>query len=199
MANKLKRSLALAGISSRCYTVDDLELVEQFKQTVKYKKWKESKDKKVKNLILPSVSADEWSKFKLDQWAGNTGVENVATWSSDYGRMTNEKNANDADLAVGFGDYLVASTGTVTVTNSAAQGRGFVYLPTRLLLIVPKSGLVRSTRQAVEKYDERFAGGLSTSAINFISGPSNSGDIEMELVVGVHGPVECTYLVVEDL
>ena len=158
-----------------------------------------AQDKKVKNLILPSVSADEWSKFKLDQWAGNTGVENVATWSSDYGRMTNEKNANDADLAVGFGDYLVASTGTVTVTNSAAQGRGFVYLPTRLLLIVPKSGLVRSTRQAVEKYDERFAGGLSTSAINFISGPSNSGDIEMELVVGVHGPVECTYLVVEDL
>ena len=50
MVNKLKRSLALAGISSRCYTVDDLELVEQFKQTAKYKKWKESKDKKVKSL-----------------------------------------------------------------------------------------------------------------------------------------------------
>ena len=50
MANKLKRSLALAGISSRCYTVDDMELVEQFKQTAKYKKWKESKDKEVKSL-----------------------------------------------------------------------------------------------------------------------------------------------------
>ena len=50
MANRLKRNLALAGISSRCYTVDDMELAEQFKQTTKYKKWKESKDKEVKNL-----------------------------------------------------------------------------------------------------------------------------------------------------
>ena len=50
MANRWKRNLALAGISSRCYTVDDMELVEQFKQTTKYKKWKESKDKEVKNL-----------------------------------------------------------------------------------------------------------------------------------------------------
>ena len=50
MANKLKRSLALAGISSRCYTVDDMELIEQFKQTAKYRKWKETKDKEVKKV-----------------------------------------------------------------------------------------------------------------------------------------------------
>ena len=50
MANKLKRNFALAGISSRCYTVEDMEMVEQFKQTTKYKKWKENKDKKVKAL-----------------------------------------------------------------------------------------------------------------------------------------------------
>lgn len=50
MANKLKRNLALAGISSRCYTVDDMELIEQFKQTAKYRKWKETKDKEVKKV-----------------------------------------------------------------------------------------------------------------------------------------------------
>lgn len=50
MANRLKRSLALSGISSRCYTVDDMEMVEQFKTTAKYKKWKEDKDNKIKRL-----------------------------------------------------------------------------------------------------------------------------------------------------
>ena len=39
MANRLKRNLALSGISSRCYTVDDMEMIEQFKTTNKYKKW----------------------------------------------------------------------------------------------------------------------------------------------------------------
>lgn len=50
MSNKLKRNLALAGISSRCYTIDDMEMVEQFKNTSKYKKWKKEKDNQVKEL-----------------------------------------------------------------------------------------------------------------------------------------------------
>ena len=50
MANRLKRNLALAGISSRCYTVDDMEMIEQFKTTNKYKKWKEEKNKQIDKL-----------------------------------------------------------------------------------------------------------------------------------------------------
>ncbi|MDO4903644.1 MAG: lactate utilization protein C [Limosilactobacillus sp.] len=155
-------------------------------------------DKDVKNMLLAGVKDDVWSGLQLSDWVQNSGVATVNKWSADLDRMDNEQNANLADLAIAMGEHLIASTGTATIANSAAQGRGFLFLPTRLLVIIPKSGLVKNTREAVEKYDEAFENGLSTSAINFISGPSNSGDIEMELVVGVHGPVECTYLVVED-
>lgn len=51
MSNKLKRNFALAGISSRCFTVDDMEMIEQFKTTSKYKKWKEEREQKRKRVL----------------------------------------------------------------------------------------------------------------------------------------------------
>lgn len=51
MSNKLKKNFALAGISSRCYTVEDMEMMEQFKTTSKYKKWKEEREQKRKKIL----------------------------------------------------------------------------------------------------------------------------------------------------
>ena len=49
--DKWKKRLALSGISSRCYTVDDFEMAEQFKTTVKYKKWKADRENKRKKAL----------------------------------------------------------------------------------------------------------------------------------------------------
>lgn len=50
MANRLKRKFALAGISARCFTVDDMEFIEQFKTTKKYREWKDSREIKRKKI-----------------------------------------------------------------------------------------------------------------------------------------------------
>lgn len=156
-------------------------------------------ERQINNLILPSFDASKWEDYQIEDWRHNLAVPTVNYWQPALGRKQNEDNANAADGAIGFADYLLAESGTITVATYPEQGRGFHFLPTHYLAIIPQSHLVPRSRQAMDHYDDAIkAGQLKTSNINFITGPSNSGDIEMVLVVGVHGPLDMEYVVVTD-
>ena len=71
-------------------------------------------------------------------------------------------------------------------------------LPKHYISIIPFSKLVPRSTQPAAFIQKNRKGEKIGSAIHFISGPSNSGDIEMQLVVGLHGPLEVCYVVVMD-
>lgn len=48
MSNQVKRRQAIAGMQVRSYTVYDMELLEQYKQTNEYKKKEEKKQQLIK-------------------------------------------------------------------------------------------------------------------------------------------------------
>lgn len=115
-------------------------------------------------------------------------------------REQNLFEAQQANIGIAIGEYLLAESGTVALESSPGQGRSLHFLPTNYIAIVPMSKLVPRITQATDHYAQKIKKGEKMgSALNFISGPSNSGDIEMVLVEGVHGPLRVSYIVIEDL
>lgn len=98
-----------------------------------------------------------------------------------------------ADVAIGVtsADAAFASTGSVVLTPAAGRSRAASLLPLRHLILVPFSRLfptveawlaeLRSSRRLTAMLRER-------RQWTFVTGPSKSADIELNLTVGVHGP-----------
>lgn len=119
-------------------------------------------------------------------------------WDNDA-RERSIEFAEKADVGITFSDITLAESGTVVLLNHPGQGRSVSLLPEKYIAIIPKSTIVRRMTQASERIQQQVNMNESiATCINFITGPSNSADIEMNLVVGVHGPVRAAYIVVED-
>jgi L-lactate dehydrogenase complex protein LldG len=137
------------------------------------------------------------SQLMNEQWP-NEGVE-FHIWTHAKKEENIEK-ANEANVGITISDITLAESGTAVLFSSKDKGRTVSFLPATSVIIIPKSSIVPRMTQAAHIIREKVKSGEQVaSCINFITGPSNSADIEMVLVVGVHGPIKATYIVVEDI
>nr|WP_156960143.1 lactate utilization protein C [Oceanobacillus manasiensis] len=130
----------------------------------------------------------EWKGegIHVDKWDAKNGKESIRL-------------AEKADVGITFSDITLAESGTVVLFNDKGKGRSVSLLPATYIAIVPKSTIVPRMSQATREIHKQVEKGEQiASCINFITGPSNSADIEMNLVVGLHGPIKACYVVVED-
>lgn len=152
-----------------------------------------------KNII--TVNDSRHQTFQLSSLFDelqSTGV-NVHYWDAKLGKE-NQVIAEKADIGITYSDLTLAESATVCQYNDKNNGRTISLLPQSYLAIVPKSTLVKRLTQAMTRiHQDVEAGKQVPSCLSFISGPSNSADIEMNLVVGVHGPVKATYILVDDM
>ncbi|MDL5041973.1 MULTISPECIES: LutC/YkgG family protein [Heyndrickxia] len=145
-------------------------------------------DERFKEFGLAPLIEEGWPSMQTD----------VHVWDPELGEKNIEQ-CEKANIGITFSDITLAESGTVVLFSGKERGRSVSLLPKSHIAVIPKSSIVpRMTQAAIQIREKIKNGGLVPSCINFITGPSNSADIEMNLVVGVHGPVKVAYIVVND-
>lgn len=100
-----------------------------------------------------------------------------------------------ADLSISGVDYLIAETGTVVLLTRPEEPRSLSLLPPVHIAIAERGQLLPDLFDLFELplWQER---GGPPSCLTLITGPSKTGDIELRLVTGVHGPGELHVILV---
>lgn len=100
-----------------------------------------------------------------------------------------------ADVGVSGVDFLLAETGSMVLMSRPEQPRSLSLLP-------PIHVAVAERRQILPDLFDLFAGGgvrpeEAPACVTIITGPSKTGDIELRLVSGVHGPGEVHVVLID--
>ena len=130
--------------------------------------------------LLVRWDDEELNALGADGPLSKAGVE-VVVWRelSDFREVTAR-----ADVGLSTADWAIAETGSLVLSSGPGRGRSVTLLPPTYVAVLPAARVLRDVPEAIEKY----AGGVLPSNVCFHTGPSRSGDIEMSLVTGMHGP-----------
>lgn len=102
----------------------------------------------------------------------------------------------DPDLVGVTGAFCaVAETGTLMLLSGPDTWSSAALLPETHIAVVPASRIVGTMEDAFAL--ARAERGELPRAVNFISGPSRTGDIEQTIVLGAHGPYRVHVIVVQ--
>ena len=94
--------------------------------------------------------------------------------------------------------FAIAQSGTLVEVSIDDAARLVSSLPRIHIGIVRASDILPQFEDAAVRLREHFAAHKGGCAITFISGPSRTGDIELKLTLGVHGPEIAHAIVVRD-
>jgi L-lactate dehydrogenase complex protein LldG len=106
------------------------------------------------------------------------------------GTLEVRRGASDgSDLAaVSHAFAAVAETGTLVLTSGADNPTTLNFLPDVHIVVVNAADVGSDFEAAMARLRERFGPGTMPRAVNMITGPSRSADIEQTLILGAHGP-----------
>ena len=133
------------------------------------------------NLPLHAVC---WKALRMLDWE-NTGI------------LMEERPARETDLVGVTGVFCaIAETGTLMTLSGMHTPAVSSLLPETHIAVVRTTQIVPSMEEAWQRL--RYTYAEMPRAVNFISGPSRTADIEQTLTLGAHGPYRVHIILVSE-
>ncbi len=143
----------------------------------------------------PAAVARYLAAMKLPTTAVVQPALAALDWAA-AGLKVEARGARDADLVGITGCFCaVAETGTLMMCSSPDTPATVSLLPETHIAIVSAARILPYMEDAWNLARKEL--GTLPRAVNFISGPSRTGDIEQTIVLGAHGPYRVHLVIVE--
>lgn len=112
--------------------------------------------------------------------------------------VKNKTSLATADIGITEADYAIADTGTLVLLTDSKRPRGVSLVPPIHLAVVKPENIVNNINDLFIILKDRIDTSQEMkSCMTFITGPSRTADIELNLTLGVHGPKELYVLLLD--
>ncbi|MBY0530356.1 MAG: lactate utilization protein [Xanthobacteraceae bacterium] len=175
----------------------DRERLEVFRQTVE--------DAKASIVILgnkddvPAAVAAYLRSKNLPQSVRHGEDERLSLipWAKERTLEVTKGASDGAQLAsVSYSFAAVAESGTLVMLSGADNPTTLNFLPDHHLVVVDEKDIAGDYESVWDRIRERLGANKMPRVVNWITGPSRSGDIEQTHLLGAHGPRSLHVLVV---
>jgi L-lactate dehydrogenase complex protein LldG len=99
--------------------------------------------------------------------------------------------------AISHAESAIAETGTLALVSGHENPTTLNFLPDNHIVVLNAADITGDLESIWAKVRKKFGKGEMPRTVNFITGPSRSGDIEQTILLGAHGPRALHIVVVE--
>ncbi len=145
-----------------------------------------------------------WDRQQIGLPGLDALLERLGTWAldarvSDAPRAERLQALEPAQICISGADAGIAESGTLLLVSAPGRPRMASLLAPVAIVVLRRGQLVRGLGEALAAVRARYGDEPLTdhSSIILITGPSRTGDIEMTLTLGVHGPGEIHVVLID--
>ena len=119
-------------------------------------------------------------------------------WSATSIEVAQGPSAGDDLNGLSHAFGAIAETGTLAMVSGADNPTTLNFLPDNHIVVLREADLAGDAETLWDRLRARYGKGFAPRTVNLITGPSRSGDIEQQIVLGAHGPRRLHIIILRD-